>query len=210
MKSDYDYEDENEDDRRGDGGMAIMPGRSNHRGGVREIVSHCAHWERLSRNAENRRSSSATTKKIGRTAVNRQTAMFRPSQVGGFGVGWRPERRFVALELSGFAESVGVTGGSITVQRPAPCGARHEWREDRNRERLRGRGRLAIREESLAEPDSFPFPALTGPPPRSRIRIDPVSPANAMSPRNRVLVVRSIGRCGRFCAPSSSGHCASR
>ena len=56
--------------------MAIMPGRSDQGGVVCGLVSHCALWERLGWNAENRRSSSAGCEKIGRMAVDRQTAAF--------------------------------------------------------------------------------------------------------------------------------------
>ena len=52
-------------------GMAIMPGRSDQCGGLREIVSLCAHWERLSRNAENRQTAMSVSEKTGYTLPDR-------------------------------------------------------------------------------------------------------------------------------------------
>ena len=53
------------------GSMAHMPGRSDHWGGVREIVSLCALWERLSRNAENRQTAMSVCEKTGYTPPDR-------------------------------------------------------------------------------------------------------------------------------------------
>ena len=51
--------------------MAIMPGWRGQMCGVREIVSLCAHWERLSRNAENRQTAMSVCEKTGYTLPDR-------------------------------------------------------------------------------------------------------------------------------------------